>query len=283
MTVDPFVAASAERHALALQAAENVAAVVDDVEVRVLPDQGPLGPSCAVWTTGPAPQQLLWIAANAAGTTLLVGRELHQLVPLDDPGGDGPPLIAQVGLEAALKVAIDLGVRGVPRDRGGRHVAIDCEQRTQRRKVAQVHRAAFPGPDEASLVNALRKTDAWIDALSLVAIGDAVVGHVLFTRAQIAGQTVLALAPVGVLPDWQGEGVGEALIAEGLVVAASLGYAAVAVLGDPAYYGRFGFVPAHTLGITSPADWPAEAFQARSLAGRPIPQGVLEYPAPFGV
>ncbi len=282
---DEFEALSSERRALALAAAANVAAAVGGVEVRVLPADAPLSPTCELWTTDDDPRELLLVSANAVATSLIVGPVAHQLVVLDDGGPDGSPLAGQAAIEAALAVAVNLVLLGVPGDRGSWSFTVQPEQEGQSRGVALVHQAAFPSPDEAQLVDALRETDGWIPGLSLVATNDegAIVGHILFTGADVGGEPVLALAPVGVSPEFQRRGVGEALVAEGLIQAATLGFGAVAVLGDPAYYGRFGFVPARGVGLKPPADWPDEAFQALSLSGRPVPQGTLRYAAPFGV
>ncbi|MDI2132117.1 GNAT family N-acetyltransferase [Yinghuangia seranimata] len=157
--------------------------------------------------------------------------------------------------------------------------------------VYAVNAAAFPTPDEAELVDALREDAAWIAPLSFVATdGDAVVGHVLLTRLPIVGEDgehrgdALALAPVAVAPEHQGRGVGARLVRAALDAAATAGEHLVVVLGEPAYYGRFGFGPAADLGVESPFDVPSEVFQALALPaydsavrGRPL------YPEPFGV
>ena len=83
------------------------------------------------------------------------------------------------------------------------------------------------------------------------------VGYVLLTRAAIVTGNgtpvpVAALAPLGVRPARQRQGVGSALVAEALRCAREHGEVAVLVLGDPAFYGRFGFSPASPLGILPP-------------------------------
>ena len=106
--------------------------------------------------------------------------------------------------------------------------------------VARLHRLAFGGDAEARLVDALRRSDTV--AVSLVAQSDdaVIVGHVLLSRL-VSPPGALGLAPLAVLPDRQRRGVGSALVRAALARAREGGWAAAFVLGDPAYYGRFGF------------------------------------------
>lgn len=116
------------------------------------------------------------------------------------------------------------------------------EMEADRAAIRAVVEAAFGQPDEANLVEMLRTTAGTI---SLVAeeTGD-VLGHIALSPMQ-APFRALGLAPVSVTPERQGQGIGSALIREGVLRAKSLGYAAIFVLGDEGYYGRFGFdVPA---------------------------------------
>ena len=91
--------------------------------------------------------------------------------------------------------------------------------------------------NEQELVASLRTSSAFIPGLSLVAEFDGkIVGHILLTEASVGKHTVLALAPLSVLPDFQGRGIGTALIQEGHRTAQKLGYSHCLVLGSPAYY-----------------------------------------------
>jgi putative acetyltransferase len=132
--------------------------------------------------------------------------------------------------------------------------------------VRAVHLRAFPGSAEADLVERLEHDgDA---AVSLVASDSgAIVGHILFnlTRVTADGRAVdaLALAPVAVLPERQGRGIGSALIGEGLRTARTRGAQIVFVLGDPGYYGRFGFSAEAAAPFRSPYAGPH--FQAKVL------------------
>lgn len=110
--------------------------------------------------------------------------------------------------------------------------------------IRAVHLAAFATPAEADLVEQLKADgDATI---SLVAVEESlVVGHVLFSRMSAVADgerlDALGLGPVAVLPKRQRQGIGSALIEAGLRQAESLGAGVVFVVGDPDYYGRFGF------------------------------------------
>jgi putative acetyltransferase len=161
--------------------------------------------------------------------------------------------------------------------------------------VRAVTAAAFarPGrPDqgcpEARLVDELRADDAWLPALSLVALDDAgqVIGHVLCTRAHVAAgpgpAPVLGLGPLSVRPDRQRRGVGQALMHAVLSAADALDESLVVLLGDPSYYCRFGFQLADELGVSPPAPQWRPHFQARPLtAYRPSLRGRFTYAAPF--
>ncbi|MEP6760609.1 MAG: N-acetyltransferase [Sporichthyaceae bacterium] len=156
--------------------------------------------------------------------------------------------------------------------------------------VRQVVEAAFtrqplPGsiPVEVALVDALRATEEWIPALSLVAEVDGkIVGYVVCSRAWADGHLVLGLGPLAVLPELQRAGVGSALMHAVLGEADALGEPLVVLLGHTDYYPRFGFRPATELGIVSPdAEWGAH-FQARPMVTYdPAIRGRFRYAAPF--
>jgi putative acetyltransferase len=152
--------------------------------------------------------------------------------------------------------------------------------------IREVNLAAFPSAEEADLVDALRASDAWIDGLSIVADDSegTVVAHALLTRCHVDGAPALALAPCAVLPRVQRTGAGSAAIRAGLDAARALGENLVIVLGHPAYYPRFGFIPASALGIHASFEVPDEALMALALDPcAETPRGTIAYPAPFGV
>lgn len=122
--------------------------------------------------------------------------------------------------------------------------------------VREVHLRAFDGDgEEARLVELLHA--AGVAPVSLVAAAQPdgrVVGHILFSPVQVDGRgsdppIMLGLAPVGVLPEHQGRGIGARLIRDGLQACREVGYGAAVVLGEPGYYSRFGFEQASGKGL----------------------------------
>ena len=139
-------------------------------------------------------------------------------------------------------------------------------------------------PPEAGLVGELRASPAWLPHLSLVAVtaADEVIGHVLCTRGHAGTVPALALGPLSVRPDRQRRGVGSALMHAILGAADALGEPLVALLGEPAYYRRFGFRPAADYQITPPRPGWHLHFQVRVLtAYQPWMHGMFAYPEPF--
>jgi len=107
--------------------------------------------------------------------------------------------------------------------------------------IDSVTTAAFGGDDEARIIARLRADD---DAMfEMVAEADGqIVGHIMFSRLWADRDDLYAaLAPLSVAPDLQRTGLGAALVRAGLSGAQQFGAVGVLVLGDPAYYGRFGF------------------------------------------
>jgi len=134
--------------------------------------------------------------------------------------------------------------------------------------VRTVNRSAFDTPAEAALVDALRANGN--AAIELVAeVNRQVVGHILFSPMSFDGacdaRRPLGLAPMAVIPAYQRMGIGSRLVEAGLEECRRVGCEAVFVLGHPAYYPRFGFVPASRFGVRSTYDAPDEAFMAIEL------------------
>lgn len=138
---------------------------------------------------------------------------------------------------------------------------------------------------EQDLVNALRKGDAFIPELSLVAeIDGKLVGHIMFTRAKVGENTVLVLAPLSVLPEYQRKGAGISLIREGHKIADKLGYGYSIVLGSPKYYPKTGYLPADRFGVRPPFDVPNENFMVCKIKeDAPDICGTVKYAKEFGI
>ncbi|MFD2792136.1 GNAT family N-acetyltransferase [Promicromonospora vindobonensis] len=138
-------------------------------------------------------------------------------------------------------------------------------------------------PGEATLVGWLRDDPGWVPELSLVAESAAeVVGHVVATHGRLADRPALGLGPLSVDPAHQGRGIGAALMHALLGAADAMGEPVVVLLGDPALYSRFGFVPARGLGIEAPDPAWGDYFQARTLnAWRAEYAGRFRYAASF--
>lgn len=139
--------------------------------------------------------------------------------------------------------------------------------------------------NEQDLVEALRKGEAYIKELSLVAeMDDKIVGHILFTKIKIEDETELALAPLAVLPEYQNMGVGIALIQKGHQIAQNLGYHYSIVLGSEKYYPKAGYIPAERYGIKAPFEVPTENFMAFQLQEKcPEMRGTVKYAKEFGI
>lgn len=132
---------------------------------------------------------------------------------------------------------------------------------------------------EAAIVDALRAAGAL--TLSLVAEdAGSVIGHAAFSPVTTSSGAAgwFGLGPVSVRPDRQRAGIGQALVHAGLAMLRDGDAAGCVVLGDPAYYGRFGFAsdPALRYG-----DVPPEYFQRMVFHGPP-PAGTVAYHPGFG-
>ena len=137
---------------------------------------------------------------------------------------------------------------------------------------------AYCSHTEAAIIDALRTNGSL--TLSLVA-EDAgkIVGHVAFSPVLIDGSEIgwYGLGPIAVRPDRQGEGIGSALIGEGLARLRESGAKGCVVLGDPGYYARFGFAARSDLMFPGV---PPQYFQALAF-GSELPLGEVAYDAAF--
>lgn len=163
-------------------------------------------------------------------------------------------------------------------------VLIRSETSADNMAVRQVNRLAFGNDAEGRLIDELRA--AGHVRLSLVGEDDGqIVGHILFSDLAIhtASGVVdsLALAPLAVVPWRQRQGIGSALVRQGLQLCQEQGHRIVVVLGHPAYYPRFGFSPQLAEPLVSPYAGPslmALELVPGALAGV---SGELKYAPPF--
>ena len=145
--------------------------------------------------------------------------------------------------------------------------------------IRDIVAAAFGQPAEAGLVDALRQSGDAV--MSLVADESGrISGHILFSNLQTP-ENCIALAPVSVAPDRQNQGIGSALIREGLARARQSGWRAVFLLGEPEYYQRFGFSVALADRFETP--YPKPYVMALELTPGALDQcaGNVTYAPPF--
>jgi putative acetyltransferase len=140
--------------------------------------------------------------------------------------------------------------------------------------VAAFKTLAISSHTEHFIVDALRAAGAL--TVSLVAeLDDRLVGHLALSPVTIAGATGqwYGLGPISVLPEMQRQGIGKALIEQGLARLRQLGAGGVCLVGHPGYYRRFGFVNVDGLGLTGV---PPEVFFALSFDGV-MPRGEVAF------
>lgn len=164
-------------------------------------------------------------------------------------------------------------------------VRIREPQADEEERIAFVVRRAFGSEAEVQLVRDLRAEDAMVCELVAESDGAGIVAHVAFSRltAKSGGGKIkaAAVAPLGVLPTRQRTGIGSALVELGLAQLKEMQFELAVVLGDPAFYGRFGFSALLAKFLDAP--YSGDGFQAAEL----VP-GVLgkrrwqiAYPAAF--
>nr|WP_199246790.1 N-acetyltransferase [Vibrio mimicus] len=153
--------------------------------------------------------------------------------------------------------------------------------------VDELLKTVFATEAEANLVMALRENGR--RTLSLVASDDEgeIIGHVMFSPVTVDGEDLnwQGLAPLAVKEEYRRQGIGAELVKEGLSSLGELGYPACVVLGDPAYYSRFGFEDAAQYQLHCAWEVPQGAFRVvalweRELDGR---RGLVEYSPEFSV
>jgi putative acetyltransferase len=152
--------------------------------------------------------------------------------------------------------------------------------------IRRVIERAFGQSAEADLVDALRRGEAL--TISMVAeAGGEIVGHVAFSpviiRSGDATHEALGLAPLAVIPERQRHGIGAALVRAGLEACRAGGHGVVVLVGEPAYYLRFGFSVASEFGLECAIPVPAEVFLAVELSPGALAgcSGVVSYRPEF--
>ena len=167
-------------------------------------------------------------------------------------------------------------------------VTIRQERQTDYRKTEEVVQQAFLNEEFSDKKeHALVKRDAFIPELSIVAVDEEIVGHIMLSKITIeqdgASVDSLALAPVSVVRSYQKKGIGGKLIVAALEKAKELGYGSVVVLGHPEYYPKFAFKKASEWNIKAPFEVPDEAFMAVELSENALQgiEGVVQYSNAF--
>jgi putative acetyltransferase len=160
-----------------------------------------------------------------------------------------------------------------------------AEQPRDRDAIRRVHQEAFgDGGTVAALADALRAAPAPLAPLSFVAaVGGEVAGNVMLTASRLDALArlvdVYVLSPLSVLPGFQRQGIGAALIKTALRAAEERRVPLVFLEGDPAYYGKRGFERADAHGFRAPSlRIPPPGFQVARLPGHePWMTGTLVY------
>jgi predicted N-acetyltransferase YhbS len=156
------------------------------------------------------------------------------------------------------------------------------ERSADAKAIREIHATAFPTPGEAALVEALRAHGRLQFSHIFEAYG-MVLGHIAFSPVEIAGATIgVGLAPLAVRPEWQGQGIGDRLVKEGLAACRVGGRSYVVVLGEPGYYCRFGFVAARRWNLSNEYG-AADQFMILELRPGSIPSsgGLVRYGPEF--
>lgn len=155
-------------------------------------------------------------------------------------------------------------------------ISIRNEEEKDYKEVENLIREAFwdlykPGCNEHLIVHKLRKVPAYVKELSFLACdGDLIAGSIVYSRAAIVNNEnmkseVLCLGPISVLPPFQRKGIGTLLMNYSIDKARELGFKAIILFGNPAYYHRFGFKNAGVYRITTSAGENSDPFMALEL------------------
>ncbi|MBC1489479.1 N-acetyltransferase [Listeria sp. FSL L7-1485] len=168
---------------------------------------------------------------------------------------------------------------------------IRTEQPKDYQAIRQLNEQAFKGTVEADLIEHIRESEFYQPGLSLVAEAEdgQLIGYIMFSEISLETENknrfILALAPLAVLPEFQGARIGSKLMEEGIRLSREKAYPAIAVLGHADYYPRFGFKTSEAFGIPSPFDVPAEYYMLLELYNGSLEnlQGAIQYPEAFAM
>ena len=161
------------------------------------------------------------------------------------------------------------------------------------KEVAELIRESFSQSEhgygnEAELVDKIRNEEGYIKDLEIVAFEDGkITGHGLLSEVSIVNQSQsfkgFVLAPLDVLPAYQGKGIGAAILLELEKRAKILDYSFISILGHESYYPRFGYVPASQYQIQAPFEVPNENFMIKELIDGRLEgkSGVIQYSEAF--
>ena len=163
------------------------------------------------------------------------------------------------------------------------NILIRDEQNTDIQAIFNLTQKAFNDVEHSShteqfIVNALRESKQLTVSLVAETQGK-VIGHIAFSPVSISDGTTnwYGLGPISVLPEYQGKGIGSKLMKEGLNRIKALNAKGCVLLGDPNYYGKFGFKADARLIL---AGVPAEYFQILAFTDH-IPSGFVTYSEAF--
>jgi len=156
--------------------------------------------------------------------------------------------------------------------------------------IADFYPRAFPDEDLVALVRELLREPGGVLSLTALVMGE-VAGHVIFTICGLdphPGAKVALLGPLAVVPEYHRRGIGTALIRDGIERCGAVGAVSVLVLGDPGYYGRFGFKaedgikpPYHVADEQLPPEWRG-AWQSMPIDGDDtLRTGTVMVPTPW--
>ncbi len=185
-----------------------------------------------------------------------------------------------IGAESATLDQRQFWIGGIFLDinktRDGKSIKIRLEEPADYRTVEELTRDAFwgmsrPGCDEHLLAHKLRKVAAFVPELDFVAEVDGkIVGNIIYSKAKVLDDAgteheVLTFGPISVLPEYQSQGIGQALLRHTIAEAKRLGYRAILFFGHPDYYPRVGFKRASEFGIVTASGKSFDAFMAMPL------------------